>query len=365
MIYNAGYMGAKPPLFSMDSLKGLLSGAGQKLEDGAKTIFSNEQVVQGWQDVFDGLKGSVASDAGAAAGQAAAAAGSAVASTAGAAASTAGAAAAGGASAGAASAVASSPLSDFGSWLSHLFGFTPSAASDGASAAASAAKSVASVVPSVAPAPLSSAIGGPEEINIGLKWSQPALSQEVTTIKIVRNPVLPTPQPVPAAGGAAVAPASSASGAASDAGSAAVKADDATTTASGAAKAGAAGDLKEGLSKIAGGMLDAAKNGALFSGVISTVVNGFEVLTGQEKLGDGVGGVAADTADGAVSGAAGAAISGLAIAGATALGLTAGLPLTILGIVGGLGGALLGDRLFKGSGIYDGIKSFVSKLFGG
>ncbi|MBM3271049.1 MAG: hypothetical protein FJZ01_25730, partial [Candidatus Sericytochromatia bacterium] len=52
-------------------------------------------------------------------------------------------------------------------------------------------------------------------------------------------------------------------------------------------------------------------------------------------------------------------------AAAGALGLTAGLPLTLLGIAGGLIGGIIGDKFFKGTGIYDGIKGLVTKIFGG
>lgn len=374
MINYAGAMGAKPPLFSMDGIKGLLSGAGQKLEDGAKTIFAPTEVVQGWQDVFNGIKGGI-SDAGTAAGQVASTAGAATAGAATAGAVSAGAATAGAGSVGAvASSAAAAPASGFGGWLSKLLGFAPK--TDAAAAVPVSALPAVPAVPTVGAVPAAPALGagelgGPSEINISLKYAQPALAREVTTIRVIRNPITGLAEPVaPAdsavssvsAGGKALQ-AGSSSGFANAAGGP-IKAQS-DLSSGGEASAGAGSSLKQGLEEIGGGMLTAAKNGALFSGVISAVINGFEVLTGKEKVGDGVGGVAADTADGAVSGAVGAAVSGLAIAGATALGLTAGLPLTILGIVGGLGGAFLGDQLFKGTGIYGAIKGFVSKLFGG
>ena len=133
----------------------------------------------------------------------------------------------------------------------------------------------------------------------------------------------------------------------------------------GAASAGSGSGLKQGLSEIGGGLLSGAENGALFGGLVSAAVNGYEVVTGKEQLSQAAGGVTADTADGAVSGVAGAAVSGIAIAAAGALGLTAGLPLTLLGIAAGLGGAFLGNTLFKGSGIYDDIKNAVTRFFGG
>ncbi len=133
----------------------------------------------------------------------------------------------------------------------------------------------------------------------------------------------------------------------------------------GAPSAGAGSGIKQGLSEIGGGLLSGAENGALFGGIISAAVNGYEVVTGKEQLSQAAGGVTADTADGAVSGVAGAAMSGIALAAAGALGLTAGLPLTLLGLAAGFGGAFLGNTLFKGSGIYDDIKNAVTQFFGG
>jgi len=123
--------------------------------------------------------------------------------------------------------------------------------------------------------------------------------------------------------------------------------------------------IKQGLGEIASGMATAARNGAIFSGLFSLAINGYKVFRGHEPISEAAGSVVADTADGAVSGAIGAAASGAAIFAATAAGLTVGLPLTILGVAAGFGGALLGDYLFKKTGLYGGIKNAVSRLFGG
>lgn len=123
--------------------------------------------------------------------------------------------------------------------------------------------------------------------------------------------------------------------------------------------------LKQGLSKIGMGMLTAARNSAIFAGLISLAVNGYKVIAGKERISEAAGSVVADTADGAFSGALGAAASGAAIFGAGALGLTVGLPLTLVGIAAGIGGALLGSLIFKKIGIYGAIKNGVTKLFGG
>ena len=132
-----------------------------------------------------------------------------------------------------------------------------------------------------------------------------------------------------------------------------------------AAPAASGSALKQGLSEIGGGLLSGAENGALFGGLISAAVNGYEVVTGREQLSQAAGGVTADTAGGAVSGLAGAATSGLALAAAGAVGLTAGLPLTLLGVAAGVGGAFLANTLFKNSGLYNDIKNGVTSLFGG
>ena len=132
-----------------------------------------------------------------------------------------------------------------------------------------------------------------------------------------------------------------------------------------AAPAASGSALKQGLSEIGGGLLSGAENGALFGGLISVAINGYEVVTGREQLGQAAGGVTADTAGGAVSGLAGAATSGLALAAAGAVGLTAGLPLTLLGIAAGVGGAFLANTLFKNSGLYNDIKNGVTRLVGG
>ena len=123
--------------------------------------------------------------------------------------------------------------------------------------------------------------------------------------------------------------------------------------------------LRDGLSQIGRGMLNGARSGAIFSGAISLVLNGLKVFKREVHYSEAAGSVMADTASGAVSGALGAAVSGAALFAATAAGLTIGLPLTLIGIAGGLGGALLGSWIFKKTGLYDGIKSGITRLLGG
>ncbi len=122
--------------------------------------------------------------------------------------------------------------------------------------------------------------------------------------------------------------------------------------------------LKQGLGEIGSGMLNAARNSAIFSGIISLAINGYKVVRGHERVSDAAGSVVADTAGGAVSGAMGALASGVALAAAGAAGLTVGLPLTLLGVAAGLGGALLSNWAFKRTGLYDGIRNGVARLFG-
>lgn len=428
-----GYMGSRPPLFSLDRLKALVGGYGDKVKDGARTIFAPEIVTEGWRDVFAGVKSGIGQVGGGLTGAASEAVTGLGATTSGSSAAIASAttasssgisavtlapvgrdaagrfihldvaklgqvgrdasgrfvslkgAASGGSSAGlttvgeASQIVAEAPRTGLGAWFQKLFG--------GGKTATPPAGSLPTVPTAPTPVPGSS-IGTPlsagPELNISLKFNGPAQAREVTTLKIIREPIKINGMP---AGGGAGSGASAVAGSADDvlgaAGgkvgtSGAVGTGGATgatgaTGANGAGggtpsagSAGQAGSLiRSGLAKIWDGMKAGAKNGALFSAVISGVVNGFQVLTGQKRLSEGVGTVAADTASGAVSGATGAAVSGLALAAAGAFGLTAGLPLTLIGIGGGLLGAFIGDRFFKGTGIYDGIKGLFTKIFGG
>ncbi|MBU6428547.1 MAG: hypothetical protein KGR26_06040, partial [Cyanobacteria bacterium REEB65] len=123
--------------------------------------------------------------------------------------------------------------------------------------------------------------------------------------------------------------------------------------------------LDQGMWEVAGGMAKAAKGGAFFGALISLVINGVEILTGKEGVGQGIGNIAADSADGAVASAVGAAASGLAVAGLATVGLTVGLPVTIAGIAAGLLGAWIGNKFFKGTGIYNAVQGLVTNLVGG
>lgn len=407
---NATAMGPSRSWLSVDRLKDFVSNYGENAKEGAKTIFASQVAAEGWRDVFTGIKGSIGGGTSAVASglatteaaaeglqaasrAAATASGTAAVNTAGGLARLApvgrdaagrflhldvarlvpvGRDAAGrfikiGASGGAAvlppsvatGIVADAPSTGIGGWFKRLFGGAPKVSVPGTPAIPGT-----SVVPTVPGAgavpalpPVSAGplpFAGPSKVSVNLEFSTPATAREVTTVKIIREPVKGLSFKAP-------------NGVSAVADSTAVGANGATgATGSTGATAGQAGSaLKAGLGKIWEGAKSGAKSGALFSGIISGVIHTFKVVTGKERVGEGVGSVAADTASGAVSGAVGAVGSGLAIAAATAFGLTAGLPLTILGIVGGLGGALLGGAIFKKTGIYDAIKGLVSKVFGG
>lgn len=103
--------------------------------------------------------------------------------------------------------------------------------------------------------------------------------------------------------------------------------------------------------------LKAGGVGAIISGAISAVSNGVDVLRGKKTGSEAVGTFAADTANGTIGAMAGVATGGLAtFALSSMLGAT---PLMIVGVGVGALGAVLSDRLFKGSGAYDAIRNGV------
>lgn len=359
---NANYMGPRPPLFSGDRLRQFVGNYGEKAKDGARTIFASQIAAEGWRDVFDGVRGGIGtagrlldtSHAGAAVAKGSAWATSAtkVARGAGGRFVSLKSMADGATAAGtlpvvseAAELVSQAPKTGLAGLFQRLLGGGRPPVNPGT---VMSPPGVVGVNP---------ALAGPSEITIGLKFASPAQAREVTTLKIIREPLKFNGVKVPAAGGGVT-------GSPSDVFKPNGGPQPGSAT-SGGTVGQSGGMIRSGLAKVFDGMKAGAKNGAVFGGLISAVVNGFQVLTGKKRFGEGVGTVAADTASGAVSGALGAAASGLTIAAAGVFGLTAGLPLTIIGIAGGLLGAILGDRLFKGTGIYAGIKGFISKIFGG
>lgn len=127
------------------------------------------------------------------------------------------------------------------------------------------------------------------------------------------------------------------------------------------AEAAASGGLVSSLKGIGGSLLKGSGLGALVSGGFSLITNGIQVFQGKKTWSDAGGTVAADTLGGAVSGITGtlgAGIAGLFVGGA---GL---LPTLVVGL-GAMGGAWLGDKLFKGTGMYDKVKDKVGTMIEG
>lgn len=122
----------------------------------------------------------------------------------------------------------------------------------------------------------------------------------------------------------------------------------------GAVETGAIGGLKS----IGGSLLKGSGLGAVVSGGFSLITNGIQVLQGKKTWSDAGGTVAADSIGGAISGITGTVGAGLAglIVGGTGL-----LPTLVVGL-GAMGGAWLGDKLFKGTGMYDKVKDSVSTM---
>src|SRR5690606_22861699 len=102
--------------------------------------------------------------------------------------------------------------------------------------------------------------------------------------------------------------------------------------------------------------------GGLVSGGFSLVTNGIQALQGKKSWADVGGSVAADAANGTVSGITATLAGGGATLIAGALGAT-GIVSTLIVGLGAVGGAFLGDKLFRGTGAYDWIKEKVEGLF--
>lgn len=112
-----------------------------------------------------------------------------------------------------------------------------------------------------------------------------------------------------------------------------------------------------GLRGIGGTLLRGSGLAAIVSGGFSLITNGIMVMQGKKAWSDIGGTVAADTANGALSGLTGTLAAGGAslLVGAGATGLVPGL---IIGI-GAMGGAWVGDKIFRSTGLYDKIKDTV------
>jgi hypothetical protein len=103
--------------------------------------------------------------------------------------------------------------------------------------------------------------------------------------------------------------------------------------------------------------LKAGGVGAIVSGAVSAITNGIDVLQGNKTGSEAIGTFAADTANGTIGAFAGVTAGGLATLGLSSLlGAT---PLLIVGVGVGALAAVVSDKLFKGSGIYDSIRNGV------
>ncbi len=124
----------------------------------------------------------------------------------------------------------------------------------------------------------------------------------------------------------------------------------------------AVGGVGASLKGIGSSLLKGSGLSALVSGGFSLVTNGIQVFQGKKTWSDAGGSIAADSVGGAISGITGtlgAGIAGLLIGGSVGL-----IPTLVVG-VGAMGGAWLGDKLFKGTGMYDKVKDKVTTMIEG
>lgn len=124
------------------------------------------------------------------------------------------------------------------------------------------------------------------------------------------------------------------------------------------AEMAASGGLVSSLKGIGGSLLKGSGLGAIVSGGFSLITNGIQAFQGKKTWSDAGGTIAADTLGGAVSGITGTIGAGIAglIVGGTGL-----LPTLVVGL-GAMGGAWLGDKLIRGTGVYDKVKDGVSGM---
>ncbi len=107
--------------------------------------------------------------------------------------------------------------------------------------------------------------------------------------------------------------------------------------------------------------LKAAGVGALVAGGFSAITNMIDVMRGKKTGAEAVGTAVADASSGAIGGVVGVTAGGLATFAFSSLSST---PLMIVGVTLGAVGAVVADKLFKGTGGYDAIKNSVMKMMG-
>lgn len=122
--------------------------------------------------------------------------------------------------------------------------------------------------------------------------------------------------------------------------------------------------IKQGLKGLMTGALKAAKVSGVISAALSVVTNTYGVLSGQKGIPEAIGSVVADTAGGFVAGGFAALFSGGVLAFAGALGLTAALPVFLLGLGASIAAFALCNALFHAA-IGDRLKDFVQNVVGG
>jgi len=106
--------------------------------------------------------------------------------------------------------------------------------------------------------------------------------------------------------------------------------------------------------------LKSAGIGALVSGVVSAITNGVDVMQGKKTGSEAVGTFAADTVNGTVGAMSAVGLGAGAYMGLSALIPSIGATPLLVATAGvGLLGAVLADRLFKGAGAYDAIRTSV------
>ncbi len=88
----------------------------------------------------------------------------------------------------------------------------------------------------------------------------------------------------------------------------------------------------------------------------SIVANVIDTVSGNQTRSEAIGNVAGDTVGGFFSGIGASLFSGTATLGMTLAG-SAGLPVTIMGVAGGVVGSVLIDKAYKGSGLFTLIKA--------
>lgn len=108
-------------------------------------------------------------------------------------------------------------------------------------------------------------------------------------------------------------------------------------------------------------VLKATGVSALISGGVSAVSNAIALLTGKVTKGEAAGNIASDLVGGLFTGVGAIGIGGLSLLAFSSFGI-AGLPLTILAVGASAIGAVLFDKIYKGTGLSNIIKDKITGL---